>query len=321
MKRLSNLAWTPTWTSIIGCIHGSLKFLDIAPSLGWLFGGTGHGFIINMSRDGSCPSGPTAWNTSRFYELGVNIGYQMNGLFADKRQPGFKDKQIEVWEIAKTSIDQYLPVIGWELAIPEWYIIDGYDDVGYYYNGPGADQGPRPKPWRKLGKTDIGMAEVYSIKPVQPADDKQTIKEALSFALAFNQGAKKWVLPEYLAGQGAYQVWIDAVSSGKAMLMGHAYNAAVWGECRENALVFLQEAKDRIPGVVDKAFDGAIQSYSEVAKHLKDVTELYPFFENTREEPIGNNPKSQKAAEHLQAARNAEAEGDDFLKEILEGIK
>ena len=320
MKKISGLSWSPAWTSLVGCIHGCLKYLDIAPSLPWLFGGSGHGFIINMSKDGSCPSGPTAWKTTRFYDLGKNLGYRIDGIFGDKRQPGFKEKQIKAWESTKSALDQDLPVIGWELAIPEWYVVEGYDDVGYYYNGPGADMGPSPKPWRKLGKTGIGLLELYSIKPSPPAEDKVIIKEALSFAITFNQGSVKWVLPDYLAGQDAYQVWIDAVSSGKAMLMGHAYNAAVWEECRQNATAFLQEAKKRVPRIADKAFVSAIQSYTEVAKQLKAVSELYPFFENNREEPVGKNPRSEKAAEHLLAAKTAEMNGSISLEEIIKGL-
>jgi hypothetical protein len=244
----------------------------------------------------------------------------MEGVFGDKRKPGFKDLQKQAWEMAKAALDKDIPVIGWELAVPEWYVIEGYDDTGYYYNGPGADQGPSPKPWIKLGKTDIGLLEVYSIQPQEPARDEIIIKEALAFALAFNQGSDKWVLPDYLAGNTAYQAWIDAVSSGKAASMGHAYNAAVWEECRRYAADFLREAQTRVPGAADAPFEGAIQSYTEAADRLKDVSELYPFFENTREEPLGKNAKSEKAAEYLQAARKAEAKGTAYLEEIVQGL-
>jgi hypothetical protein len=321
MKKLPNLAWTPAWTSILGCIHGALKYLEIAPDLSWLFGATGHAFIINMSKDGSCPSGPTAWNTSELFNLGRNIGFRIEGVFGDKRQPGFKEKQIEAWELTKAAIDQNIPVVGWELAIPEWYLIEGYDDAGYLFNGPGAEMGPSPKPWRKLGKTNIGMLEIFSVNPTQSAKDNSIIKEALTFSVAFNQPKSNWLLPGYLSGQDAYKVWIKAVSSGKAMLMGHAYNAAVWAECRQNATAFLREAKLRLPGIADKAFDAAIQSYGEVAKQLKDITELYPFFENNREEPVGINPKSEKAAEHLQEAQTAEEDGSEYLKDILKSLR
>ena len=320
MKKLPNLIWTPSWTSLVGCIHGCLNYLNIAPSLGWLFGGSGHAFIINMSNDGSCPSGPTAWNTTRFFDLGKNLGYRVEGIFGDKRKPGFKDKQIQAWELTKAALDQDFPVIGWELAIPEWYVVEGYDDSGYFFNGPGADMGPSPKPWRKLGKTEIGLVEIYSVKPLKPIKDESIIKEALAFAVAFNQGSQEWVLPEYLAGQDAYQVWINAVSSGKAMLMGHAYNAAVWEECRRTGAAFLIEAKNKLKGQMESTFDQAIQAYRDVASQLKDITELYPFSENNRREPVGENPRSVKAAEHLRNAKGVEAEGQDLLEEILKGL-
>jgi hypothetical protein len=279
-----------------------------------------HAFLINMSQDGSCPSGPTAWKTSRFFELGRNLGYQVEGIFADKHQPGWEDKQAEAWDFTRQAVDRGLPVFGWELAIPEFYVVEGYDEVGYYYNGPGAEGGPKPKPWHELGSSGIGLLEIYSVQVQQPGSDLQTVREALSFAIAFNEGSWEWVLPDYRAGLDAYTVWIEAVKSGRGILMGHAYNAAVWEECRRNGVVFLQEAQKRLAGGPADGFSRAITAYSAVAKQLKDVSELYPFFENNREEPLGENPRSQKAAEHLLAARTAEEEGLDALQKILEDI-
>jgi hypothetical protein len=211
-------------------------------------------------------------------------------------------------------------VIGWELAIPEFYVIEGYDEIGYYYNGPGAENGPSPKHWKELGESGIGMLEIISIEPGKHSSDKQIIKEALEFALEFNAGNPEWVLPDYRAGLNAYQVWIDAVKSGQGMLMGHAYNAAVWEECRRNGVSFLQEAKNRVSEVNKDSINGAVRAYGEVAKQLKRVTELYPFFENNREEPLGVNDRSQEAAEWLKAAQTAEEEGQSYLKEIVDNL-
>jgi len=320
MKTLSNLTWTPAWTSIVGCIHGCLKYLNIDPGISWLFGGTGHAFIINMSQDGSCPSGPTAWITTPFYSLGQNLGYQIEGVFGDKRQPGWEEKQAEAWLLARTALDDDLPVFGWELAIPEFYVIQGYDEKGYYYDGPGAENGPKPKPWNELGMSGIGMLEVYTIKPGQPSTERQVIKESLEFALAFNEGSPEWVLPDYRAGLNAYNVWIDAVGSGRAMLMGHAYNAAVWEECRRNGVEFLKGVNKRLGNTAKESTNSAIRAYSEVAKELKCITELYPFFENNSEEPVGENPRSQKSAQHLRNAMSAEKEGMMHLNEIIEDL-
>lgn len=321
MKSLKNLTWKPTWTSALGCIEGCLAYLKISSGTGWLFGGTGHAFLINIHHDGSCPSGPTAWITSRFYELGKNLGYKIEGVFGDKRQESdWEGVQKKAWDFARSALDDGTPVFGWELGIPEFYVVDGYDKVGYYYNGPGADQGSGPKAWNELANSEIGMLEIYSVNPVEPGDNRTTIREALAFALAFNEGSPKWVLPDYRAGQDGYGVWIDAVANGKAILMGHAYNAAVWEECRHQGVAFLREAKERMDGNLSQEFNGAITSYAEVMVQLKKVTDLHPFFENNFERPIGQNQKSEQAAEHLRAAQSAEAEGMEYLIQIQEGL-
>ena len=317
MKKLPNLHWTPAWASLVGCIHGCLKHLGIDPGFSWLYGGTGHAFIINMSQDGSCPSGPTAWNTSRLYELGPNLGFRIEGIFADKRQLDFAHKQAAAWELATRTLDQGLPLVGWDLAIPEFYVVEGYDAVGYFYNGPGAENQPQPKPWKELGLSEIGMLQLFSGHPTQASADRKVILEALEFAAAFNAGSSEWVLNDYRAGLEAYQVWINAVESGKAELMGHAYNAAVWGECRHNAVAFLQECRKRLGGAADQPLAAAIRSYGEVANQLKQISEIFPFFENNHPGTLGQNPQSQKAADHLQAAHDAESDGLGLLKEII----
>ena len=320
MRRLERLTWTHSWTSVMGCIHGCLKYLDIAPNFSWLFGGTGHAFLINMSRDGSCPSGPTAWNTTRFFELGENLGYKIEGIFGNKREPKWEEVQERAWELTRSAIDNNMPVIGWELAIPEFYVITGYDRVGYYFDGPAADAGPSPKPWRDLGESGIGLLEILALTPTEPAKKEQIVRDALAFAIAFNEGSTEWVLPEYRSGQDAYDAWIEAVRSGKSSLMGHAYNSAVWAECRKNALAFLQETKREIDGKLGESINGAIRSYGEVAQQLTNVSELYPFFENNRDGKVGKNTKSEKTVEHLKAAELAETEGIGYLKDLLKEL-
>ena len=53
---------------------------------------------------------------------------------------------------------------------------------------------------------------------------------------------------------------------------------------------------------------------------LKEITELHPFFENNQPDPVGENPRSQKAAEHLKAAMAAEDAGQGYLAEILQAL-
>ena len=51
-KKIENLRWRPKWVSHMGCLKGCLDYLGLKVSDAWLYGATGHAFIINMAGDG-----------------------------------------------------------------------------------------------------------------------------------------------------------------------------------------------------------------------------------------------------------------------------
>ncbi len=51
-KHLENLRWNPRMVSHLGCIKGCLDYLGMDITDAWLFGGTGHAFIINICERG-----------------------------------------------------------------------------------------------------------------------------------------------------------------------------------------------------------------------------------------------------------------------------
>jgi len=314
---LENLRWTPRWVSHLGCVKGCLDYLGLNVSDAWLFGATGHAFIINV-HDVVCPSGPTAWNTEMLRKLGKNVGYASPGLSASRDDADFEQKRKLIWENAKLALDNGLPTYGWELAIPEYYVVCGYDDVGYYYSGPLCDGVAGPKPWEELGASDVGVLEMYSILQGEPADDRTTVKEALAFALAFAQSPAEWVFPKYKAGIAGFVKWIKALEDGTAHGLGAAYNAAVWQECREFAVEFLKEAKERLGGPVGP-FDEAIAHYEVVAEKLKVVAERFPFL-GRQPEHIRDEGRRAEAAEALRAARKAEEAGLAALANIRDEL-
>ena len=81
MTIMKKLKWKPRWVSHLGAVEASLRFLKQKTSTAWIYGGTGHAFIINIAKD-LCPSGPTAWRTMMLYELAPNLGYRVDGVFA-----------------------------------------------------------------------------------------------------------------------------------------------------------------------------------------------------------------------------------------------
>ena len=319
MKKLENLSWQPSWVTHLGCLKGCLDYLGSDLSPAWLWGGTGHAFFINI-HPVICPSGPTAWKTGIIHKLGKNVGYEVECILGFKQNGDFQEKQQLAWDAIRQAIDNGLPCFGWELDVPEYYVIYGYDDVGYHFKGPGCDEGKGPYPWEKLGDTGIGVTEAYVVKSGTPADDAQTVKEALHFAIEASRSPEDYIHPGYKAGLPGYDLWLSAFAEKKAEGFGTSYNAAVWSECRTLAAEFLREAKSRLDGNAGSSFDAAIASYATVAQNLQIVAETFPFLSTSDEQKDANvkDPKCvEKAVACLQEARRAEAAGLESLKQII----
>lgn len=316
MVKLENLKWSPKWVSHLGCVKGCLEYLGIDISDAWLYGGTGHAFIINIGED-SCPSGPTAWKTVMLNQGGVNLGYEIDGIFGWKGDDDeFSNLQANAWEFTRSSIDTGLPVYGWELAVPEFYVVNGYDEIGYYFSGPGADDGDGPKPWGELGDTGIGTIEVYSIKPGTPKPDAIVVKSALESVLKHASNTDDWILANYGSGLKGFDNWVKGLESGVAGRFDMGYNTAVWFECRRYAVEFLKEAKERLDGDASGLFDKAIECYQRVADSLGKVSESYPFMPSGEPEVIQVDDKNLRAVEWLKEAKESEAVGLKTLEKI-----
>ena len=215
IKKLDNLKWSTRWTSHLGCIKGCLDYLGLNVSNAWLFGGTGHAFILNISND-MCPSGPTAWCTEMLFKLGKNLGYEIDGIFTFKNEKDFEEKRAKAWEFTKKALDENLPCYGWEFHVPEYYVVFGYDNKGYYYSGPLCDNGAGPKPWQELGATDIGIIEMYSVKKGVEADCLKTVRESFEFILEHSKSPERWIFKNYKAGLDGYDNWIKAIEKKDA---------------------------------------------------------------------------------------------------------
>jgi len=316
-KELEGLRWKRRWVTHLGCIKGCLDYLGVDISWPWLYGGTGHAFVINIHKV-VCPSGPTAWHTEMLFRLAPNLGYKAAGVFAYKSASDFAAKQEEAWALVRESLDNNIPCYGWELAFAEYYVIYGYDDVGYYYSGAGCDEGAGPKPWQEVGDSEIGVLEMYNVEPCEPVADAELVKQALAFALEHAESPEKWIYPNYRSGPPGFDLWAEALENGTANRFGQGYNGAVWAECRAEAVDFLKEAKVRLAGQADLLFDEAIEHYSLVHAKLKALAELHPFVMRGSEED--EELTSPEGAALVREAATAERKGLAVLETLLTAI-
>ena len=311
-KVLDDLKCHPMWVSHIGCLKGCLDYLEMDVSTSWLFGITGHAFINNIGR-GVCPSGPTAWKCDMLFKLGRNAGFEVETIFGVKSDADFAQKQAEAWGRVRVAIDEGFPCYGWELDKPEYYVINGYNDSGYIYNGHGTEGSV--KTWHELGDSDIRILVAHVVKPGRPTDEVKAVKSALDFAVQFGL-TQNWLFPNYASGSQGFELWIQGLESGQAEGFGVAYNAVVWAECRKHAVGFLNEIVAL--GILSIAeVDAALQAYQVSAQALEEVSEMFPFFGH-KPEHIVDAWRREKAVDLLSQVCDAEADGLDALAQMVE---
>ncbi|MBL7188089.1 MAG: hypothetical protein ISS70_17340 [Phycisphaerae bacterium] len=317
-KQLEGLRWVRRWASHVGCIKGCLSYLGIDVSDAWLFGATGHAFVLNIS-PGLCPSGPTDWDTSRFLSLGSNVGYLVEAVdeYCPKQDRDLLEAQERAWTHVKSAIDNGYPCYGWELDIPEYFVIYGYDQTGYYISGPECDGGKGPVPWQNLGRSEIGSVLVSSVRPTSPADATKTVRDALTYALDLGHDRQKWT--DRTGGLQGYDAWTRAVETGIADRFGPGYNAAVWAESRRFAVAFLKEAQERLDDRLGPLFTSALGYYKIVATNLNTVSDTYPF-KACDNERVPVDEAARAATEALMRARDAETAGLDVLTELIDHL-
>ena len=324
MKELEGLKWHSRYNEHMGCTKGCLDYLGIDVSFPWLYGGTGNAFVLNMN-DTAFVDAAQVWDISMLFDLAPNLGYTVERFTVEHEaavampDDAFLQKQREAFDWVRARIDQGLPCYAWELTfIPAYYVITGYDDTGYTYSGWDSES-RGTCPWDKLGTFDVKMLAVNCVRPAAPAPDRKTVRDALTTVLARVERPDGWAVgPRYRTGLPAYEMWAAALETGRANLDGEAYLNVVWRECREMAVEFLQEARRRLPGACDAAFDAAIEHYAVVRAKLRALAELYP--ERPDKWDWQTTFASHEGAQLVREAGEAERQGVAGLKRIVPNL-
>jgi hypothetical protein len=316
-KQLEGLRIQQRMVERLGCIKGCLEYLGSEVSFPWLYGGTGHAFIVSLD-PGVDVSSPDSWDHQPQFDLGPNLGYSINGFSALKDEAGdaFPQVQREAWDFVRTNIDRGVPCFGFELKAyyGGYWVIYGYDDVGYYYSG--WEEGG-PLPWDKLGELFVPVLEVRSVQLCDPASGVKAVVDGLAFALEHAQNPSEWICSQAQSGPAAWDYWARALESGEAKRDHHTYNAQLWLECREMAVAFVSEAKERLPGRCDDLFDEAGVRYAAVCEQLRALIELHPPRDQPNWGPDSTFSSAEAAAIVRQAAERDE-EGLACLQQIVD---
>jgi len=234
----------PFETTLMGVAASAAEHYGINVSVPSLYGGSGHGFIINIHRQ-LCPSGPYCWNHDGFDGLLPNVGLKRValGFFGPDSTPS---RRADVEGRVRELVDRGVPC---SLVNMEHQLITGYDDGGLCTAQPWPCTDFPPNrlsygSWSELGG-EI-HAGFFAWKKAEPAGFVAALRAALDFALELHEEPERWAMEDYAMGMNAWQAWIEAVREGRGNTHGSWWNARVWGECRLMTSRYVAEASVRL---------------------------------------------------------------------------
>jgi hypothetical protein len=287
-------------TTLMGVLKGVADHFDIAVSDAWLFGGTGHAFIINI-HEKLFPSGPYVWKYETFYRLVRNLGISMDELGRTQKRGFFTAKTIpkereQTEDILRRSIDVGNPC---SLLNIENQLISGYDDTHFIVELPWPEH-KLPfthttltfQTWKELGRRM--HVNFFTYAETEHADDETTIKESLDYAVDMTKNPERYEerKEHFHIGLGAYDVWIKAVKDGYGAKHGNWWNATVYSECREMASRYFTE-------IAHKREDASKRA-TELSNQYHKIAELLTKAKNQRlpnDEKIKTLQEAQKIEE------------------------
>lgn len=317
--------WTKTWTSAASAIYGAVSYTDKKHlTLSDVMGFTGHAFRMNVDREMMHVAAPTSFPGGYILRRNLcNLGF--TSCLADPTAPLTPDKVEKTVALVQQSIDRGVPAIAFDLFIPEFGLIYGYDDDQQLFYAKDVSKDGTIT-YSEFADPKIDLLFVTTISESLPHSKYEMLRMALDMIVDHARG-REWMHVfegKFVQGLAGYDAWISVLERRSADAHGHAFNTEVIADAREHAARFLQDLAFRWDGgnVVErnvrKHAGEAALCYSTVAEALGKVRELFPF-------PEGGIPNDEETADRaialLKQAQEAETRGVEMLERLLHFMK
>ncbi|RPK26182.1 RNA polymerase sigma factor [Paenibacillus xylanexedens] len=330
-----------TWNSAAASIHEMLGYIGPSPSLPMVMGMSGLSFRLTILPQDIHIAGPTAYNFKEVLTRGLqHMGYRSHAVEALASEAGLnanlvdplmleekaKGKRllnprlVQALSLIRYTIHRGIPAVVWDLNIPEFGLIYGYDDAARTLYGTDFIKSGTI-PYDHVGR---GVnQEVF----VLAAESDGMIREmnlhaAMTAVLAHYRGEDPYTLPNTVSGVAAYAVWREALEYRRVEPNGHAYNIAVLWDARRYASEFFKELslKWASTACYSSLIPFCLQAeelYRNMSQKLNTLAALFPF-------PDGGLPNEKLHADQailiLLEVEELERAAVVVIKALLEGM-
>lgn len=330
----------PTWVSCASAMHTLIEYTGTEVSLPMVMGLSGQAFRIHIYEKEVHIAGPTLFCFETIVEQGfANMGYAAHFIRQKPSSPTLKNNNLaspleksdqaiqkkklpeklpKALELIHKSIDRGCPVLVWDLFVPEFGVIYGYDDEQQLLYAEDHCGSNRPVPFDYLGRGFIEELFVLAISDQKQIGFREKLKRALNQMLDHYHG-KEEIVPSCVIGLQAYEAWVQAFEGKEIEPNGNAYNIAVYGDARHYAALFWDEVEKEWIGSAEadnqlrKLFQSAAKSYRKIARYYGLLKVMFPF-------PAGGSPndpeKANEAIQILKGIHKAEISAVALLEQI-----
>lgn len=317
--------WTRTWTTAASAVYGAVSYTDKKHlTLVDVMGLTGHAFRMNVDPNVIHAAGPTSFPGGYILRRNLcNLGFISN--MGEASVPVTPEHAEQTVALIQETVDRGVPAIAFDLFIPEFGLIYGYDDDERVFHAKDASQ-VGTIPYAKFLEPKIGVLFLITISESLPHSKYEMLRMALDMIVDHARG-REWnhvFKDRFAMGLSGYDAWIGAMERRNADEFGNAYNTAVLADAREFAAEFLRKlARDwngsnHVERFVRAKASEAAAHYEAVAEAFGEMREMFPF-------PQGGTPKEPEAADRavtlLQRAKDAETKGVVVLEQLLDFMK
>ncbi|WP_028612060.1 hypothetical protein [Paenibacillus harenae] len=314
-----------TWSknTDTSAIHSMIQYTDKAGmSVVDVMGYTAHAFRIIIDREAVEVGSYSAfdWPLHHAEQL-QNLGFAVQTAGKPNHIPPTSEELEEALGYIQTSLDKGVPALSWDLFIPEWGVIYGYDDENKVLRCRDVRK-DGDLPYEKLGRGEVTEMYVLTITGSYPVDKRSMLKGALKLAVkhAYRQSFES-EHASHRNGLAAYDAWIEAFTKRTVDPFGNGVNTGKVWDTREFAAQFLLELSQNWEGSSpqdDRLRTLALEAseqYAAVAERLGEMRDMFPF-------PHGGEPNSDaqagRALTLLGEAKAAETSGITLLERMLE---
>ncbi len=294
-KRVSNVGiYQRASLSYSSAISGTLQAIGEKWDVDDVTAFSGYGFLINTSKERICPSGPTAlaaWSTIQ--DATEKLGWHLKHFIDNEGFPSTSDpseplserdekRARKVFKMVKDAIDEYdRPVVIWGIPVPEYGIVNGYQDDYYLVSTFRTllKQEETPIAYNKLQAPGSMEVIIFERKTSHPTDKDYRDSLARGSKMAKGVGV---AMKGYTAGIEAYEVLQKQLiesEEDKIEPFAFAYLVDCFYCGRDSVYKYLKKLTEKYKKErFSKNIEKTATTYSEIANLYKDLQEHFPLF-------------------------------------------